>query len=143
MDVEMRDEPVTPPPLTREEEFARKAALFVKRSKPQLKRAIEQARPRAEAAGREAARLVRENEDEIRAAALKLAQARLGPLGMVAGALANGTAAPSNADGTPANPALVAPKPVVSCANCGTENPSAANFCNECGARLAPAPGPA
>jgi hypothetical protein len=127
------EEPVNPKPLSREEELARKAARFVKKSKPQLKRAIENARPRAEAAGREAIRLARENEDEIRAAALKLAQARLGPLGMVAGALANNAGSPSK----PAAPAVRV------CETCSTENAAAANFCNECGNRLAPAAGPA
>jgi hypothetical protein len=124
------DESVNPKPLTREEEFARKAARLVKKSKPQLKRAIEATRPRAEAAGREAARYAREHEAEIKAAALKLAQARLGPLGAIAGTLANG----------PANPAATTSATV--CVVCGTENPPASNFCNECGNRLASAPKP-
>jgi hypothetical protein len=124
----VNEEQANPKPLTREEELARKAARFVKRSKPQIRRAIESARPRAEAAGREAARLVHEHETEIKDAALKLAQARLGPLGAIAGTLANGTT-------TPATPSVAA------CAACGTENPASANFCSECGNRLAPAPG--
>lgn len=117
-------------PPTREEEIARKAAQFVKSTKPQLKKFIESARPQAENAGREAARYVREHETEIKDAALKLAQARLGPLGMVVGSIANGV---SNEKG----PAIA------SCSGCGTSNPRAANFCNECGQRLSAQPGPA
>ena len=127
----MNEEPASPQPLTKEEQIARKAARLVKASKPRLKRAIELTRPRAEAAGREAARLVREHETEIKDAALKLAQARLGPLGAIAGTLANGPASPST---TPA---------ATACPVCGTENPVGSNYCNECGNRLAPTPKPA
>jgi hypothetical protein len=120
----MDEEQAAPRPLTREEEIARKAARLVKASKPQLKRAVELGRPRAEAAGHEAARYVREHESEIKDAALRLARARLGPLGAVVEALTG------NAANRPS------PSPV-GCLGCGTENPPSANFCSECGQRLA------
>jgi hypothetical protein len=120
----MDEEQVDPRPLTREEAIARKAARLVKASKPQLKRAMDLGRPRAEAAGHEAARYVREHEAEIKDAALKLARARLGPLGAMVEALAGNTT-------NPASP------PLVGCLGCGTENPPSANFCSECGQRLA------
>jgi len=115
----------TPPP-TREQEIARKAAKLLKQGRPQLERLIARTRPQAELAGKQALQYVREHEDEIRAAGLKLAQTRLpGPIGMAMGALAN------NATPEKAPAAGVCPQ-------CATENAAAAKFCNECGAPLAP-----
>lgn len=117
--------PATP---TREQELARKAADVVKAGKPQFKRLMAFTRPRAEKAGREAARYVREHESEIKGAAAKLAQARLrGPLGMAVGALAGS----ASASGSQA---------VATCPRCATANPPLAKFCHECGLRLAPEP---
>jgi hypothetical protein len=109
---------------TREQEIARRAARLVKTSKPQLKRLIAYTRPRAENAGREAAKYVREHETEIKDAALKLARTRLpGPLGMAVGAIANSAASDKGRE----------PQ---ACPNCKTANAPAARFCSECGTKL-------
>ena len=111
---------------TREQEIARKAADLVKAGRPKFKRLIALTRPRAERAGRNAARYVREHESEIKDAAAKLAQARLrGPLGMVVGSLANSTSTDKS-------------RPVTACPRCATANPPVAKFCQECGLRLEP-----
>jgi ElaB/YqjD/DUF883 family membrane-anchored ribosome-binding protein len=121
---EMTNESAGETPPSREEELARKAAKLVKQGRPQLERFIARTRPQAEKAGKQAAQYVREHESEIKDAALKLAQTRLpGPLGMAAGALANGM---SSQPGAKAG----------ACPNCAAQNPPAANFCNECGTKL-------
>ena len=118
----------TPSGASREEEIARKAAHLVKSGKPQLKKLIAFTRPRAELAGRQAMQYAREHENEIKDAALKLAQTRIsGPLGMVVGQIASGMASGETKPG-------LAP-----CPNCATPNPSAAKFCGECGSRIADA----
>ena len=122
---ESPDQPGAEPP-TREEEIARKAAKLVKQGRPQLERLIARNRPQAEKAGQQAARYVREHETEIKDAAMKLARTRLpGPLGMAMGALASGMSSDEKPRAAP-------------CPTCATLNPPAANFCNQCGARLAP-----
>ena len=111
-------------PPTREEELARKAAKLVKASKPQLKSLMAVAKPRPEEASKHAARYVREHENEIKDAALKLARTRLpGPIGMAVGALANGM--PSET-----------PQSAGACPKCATKNPPPAKFCSECGSSL-------
>ena len=124
MTQEHPDQPPPPSLPTREQEVARTAARLVKASKPKLKRLIAYTRPRAENAGREAARYVREHETEIKDAALKLAQTRLrGPLGMAVGALANGASSEKTTSER-------------LCPSCSTPNTQAAKFCHECGTRL-------
>lgn len=109
-------------PASREEELARKAAALVKAGKPQVRRLMALARPRARDAGEKVAQYVREHETELKRAAGMLARSRLhGPLGLLADTL---TSTPSPAATT--------------CSACATENPAAAKFCSECGARLAP-----
>ena len=115
------------PPKASRGELAVKAARFLKRAKPKLNRFIVFARPRAEAAGQEALRYVREHEGEIKQNAVKLARYRLhGPLGLVVDALIRD---PAPAEG-----------PDTRCSQCGSVNVSSARFCTECGSRLTPEP---
>ncbi len=119
-------EPSAKLPASKEEELGRKAAELVKASKPQFRRLMAFTRPRAETAGKQAARYVREHESEIKQAAVKLARARVtGPLGMLADTLVN--AATSEAGSKPRS---------LACGGCGTSNALSAKFCSECGAKL-------
>jgi hypothetical protein len=110
-------------PKAGEDELVVKAARFLKRARPKLNRFIVFARPRAEAAGQEALRYVREHEGELKQNAVKLARYRLhGPLGLVVDALIRD---PAPADG-----------PGTRCSQCGSVSVAGARFCTQCGSRL-------
>src|SRR5687767_1909258 len=107
-------------PASREEELARRAAKLVKATKPQFKRLVAFTQRRAQVAGKEAIRYVREHESEIKRTAAKFARSRLrGPLGLIADSLANGSQVETN-------------QLAAKCLACGTPNPLRAKFCNEC-----------
>jgi hypothetical protein len=102
--------------------IGRKAGRLFRRSGPELKRLVEEHRPKVEKASKDALRYAKEHEDEIRALALKGVRMRAGPLGMMVDAL------------NPAQP----PAPEPGCPACKAINAKAARFCNQCGARLTP-----
>jgi hypothetical protein len=113
-----------PAKLTREEIVVRTAA-FLKDARPKVDRLIVFARPRAEAAGQQALRYVREHETEIKQAAAVAARGRLRwPFGILADAL------------MPRSPRQAPPASV--CPTCDTANAASARFCNQCGSRLVP-----
>ena len=102
--------------------IGRKAGRLFKRSGPELKRLIEEHRPKVEKAGRDAFQYAKKHEDEIRGLALKGVRMRAGPLGMMVDALAPQPAAPdSNA----------------ACPSCNATNAPVAKFCSQCGTKLA------
>lgn len=108
-----------------QDEIVVRAARFLREARPKLHRLIVFARPRAQAAGQEALRYVREHEDEIKQAAVKLARYRLrGPLRLVINALT-----PDSSPGEPDRG--------TGCPQCGMMNLLVAKFCTECGVRLA------
>jgi len=118
------------------EELGRRAARLLRRGKPRVEKAINDARPRVERAVNEAKpqaeraakgvlRYAQNHEDEIKRAAVKGARMRVrGPFGFLIDALqSNSTTAESHA----------------TCANCGTASQPSARFCTECGAQLSQA----
>jgi hypothetical protein len=104
--------------------IGRKAGRLFKRSGPELKRLVEEHRPKIEKASRDAFEYAKQHEDEIRALAIKGVRMRAGPLGMMVDAL-GGQPQPSN--DPPAEPV---------CPSCKTVNARVAKFCNQCGTRL-------
>lgn len=108
------------------EDLARGAEKLWRTRRPQVARFIEQSRPVAADATKRALRYAQEHEDEIKRAALKGARLRLpGPFGYVVGALADAADRDSRS------------KQAAVCPACRSQNPLAARFCNQCGARLA------
>ena len=108
----------------RGEAIGRKAGRLFKRSGPELKRLVEEHRPKVEKAGRDAFQYAKEHEEEIRGLALKGVRMRAGPLGMMVDALApQPPATDQNAE------------PV--CPSCKTKNTPVAKFCSQCGTKLA------
>jgi hypothetical protein len=117
----------TSKPEDRGAAIGRKAGRLFKRSGPELKRLIEEHRPKVEKAGRGAFQYAKDHEDEIRSLAMKGVRMRAGPLGMMVDALAPQPPAPDpNAE------------PV--CLSCKATNARAAKFCSQCGTRLASIP---
>ena len=106
---------------------AAELAEVLRGATPRLRKLLAVARPRADAAGRQALRYAREHEGEIKQAASTLARYRVrGPLGLLVRALTE--AAPRTER-----------EPGRKCAACGTANVPSARFCNQCGSRLEPA----
>jgi hypothetical protein len=105
--------------------IGRKAGRLFKRGGPELRRLVEEHRPKVEKASRDALQYAKEHEDEIRGLALKGVRMRAGPLGMMVDALGG---QPQTAAEPPAEPV---------CPSCKAVNARAARFCNQCGAKLA------
>lgn len=116
----------TPNPDDAGATIGRKAGRLFKRSGPELKRLVEENRPKVEKAGRDAFNYAREHEEEIRAVAMKGVRMRAGPLGMVVDALARQDQ-PGPADESSGPPA---------CPSCNAINAPVAKFCDQCGTRL-------
>ena len=116
-----------PEPKDRGAAIGRKAGRLFKRSGPELKRLVEEHRPKVEKAGRDAFQYAKEHEDEIRGLAMKGVRMRAGPLGMMVDSLAPQPPRPDpNAD------------PI--CPTCKATNAPVAKFCSQCGTKLASTP---
>jgi catechol 2,3-dioxygenase-like lactoylglutathione lyase family enzyme len=112
------------PPRSRSDELAERAMAIYRDSKPKLDEIVARARPRAQEMSRQALRLAREHEDELRQAADALARTRLrGSLGIAASALASPTSGTRKRRGR-------------TCSACQTLNPQVARFCSQCGTPL-------
>lgn len=107
--------------------IGRKAGRLFKRSGPELKRLVEEHRPKVEKAGRDAFQYAKEHEEEIRGLALKGVRMRAGPLGMMVDALAPQPPAPD-------------PNAAPVCPACQATNAPVAKFCSQCGTRLMTTP---
>lgn len=115
------------------EELGRKAARLLRRGKPRVEQAlndarprvegaIEKARPQAEKAAKDAWHYAQDHEDEIKRAAVRGARMRVrGPFGFLIDALQSNN-----------RPAA----PHATCPTCGAESQPNARFCTECGAKL-------
>jgi hypothetical protein len=119
--VAQNNEPV---PEDRGAAIGRRAGRLFKRGGPELKRLVEENRPKVEKAGRQAFKYAQEHEEEIRSLAMKGVRMRAGPLGMVVDALGGQTQASSQ---SPAESG---------CPSCNAVNAPAAKFCNQCGTKL-------
>ncbi len=114
-------------PRTRQDELAERAMAIYRESKPKLDDIVARARPRAQEMSRQALRLAREHEDELRQAADTLARTRLrGSLGVAASALTSSQSGSSRSRRGRA------------CEACQTVNPPVARFCSQCGAPMTP-----
>lgn len=106
------------------EELGRKAARLVKAVTPRVKRAIADAKPQVEKAGRQIAQYARDHDAEIKDSAAKVVRARVrGPFGFLFDAV-------SRQYGSEAVNSL-------KCPSCEGVNPPEAKFCNHCGFSLA------
>ncbi len=117
----------------RAEELGRRAARLLRRGKPQLDQALNDARPQiesavskakpqAEKAAKDVWRYARDHEDEIKRAAVRGARMRMrGPFGFLIDALQ------SNAGSAPEQ---------VACPACEVVNSPSASFCSACGAPI-------
>ena len=114
----------TSEPEDRGAAIGRKAGRLFKRSGPELRRLVEEHRPKLEKASRDAFQYAKEHEDEIRGLAMKGVRMRAGPLGMMVDALAPQPPAP-DANAMPV------------CPSCKATNALAAKFCSQCGTKLA------
>ena len=102
--------------------LGRKAGRLLRTAKPMARKAVEEGRPRVQAAVNEAIKFASAHEDELRGAATSAIGKRVpGPFRPVVEGLVRGS-----------------PKTIASCSECASENPSQARFCNQCGHTLTP-----
>ena len=100
-------------------EIGKRLADAFKKAKPHAERLAAAVKPRAEKASKDALKLARDHEGELKQVAQKLVRARItGPLGLVVDAFSSTTKNPPP------------------CKNCQAANPINAKFCNQCGASL-------
>ena len=115
------------------EGVGRAAARFVKKARPRIESAASEAVPRLRRSGKEVLDFAKEHEDDLRAAAKKVARTRLtGPLGLVFDAVTANPMSPSPARA----PEASAGASNLACPSCSSANPPSARFCNQCGSPM-------